>query len=149
MTVRLSSGLRTAIVTNYGLGAVMQYGHIRIYTGAQPDSADLPPTGSLLALVCADGITPVPSTTTGGLELAGGVAPGSLVLGGNWIIKGRASGVPGWWRFVGCELDTDLPTSYFPRIDGVLGESLVLGFNDITPATSVAVASFTLILPPQ
>ena len=149
MTVRLSSGLRTAIVTNYGLGAVMQYGHIRIYTGTQPDSADLPPTGSLLAVVCADGITPVPSTTTGGLELAGGVAPGSLVLGGNWIIKGRSSGVPGWWRFVGCELDTDLPTSYFPRIDGVLGESLVLGFNDITPATNVAVAGFTLILPHQ
>ena len=148
MTIRLSSGLRSAVVTNTGVGACTQYGHIRIYSGAQPPTADAPPTGTKLALISADGITPVPGTTTGGLELQGSGYPGELVMRGDWVIKGFTTGTPGWWRFVGPAYDNDTSSVYLYRIDGPVGDSLVLGTNTITPATSLAVAAFSLILPP-
>ena len=148
MTIRLSSGLCTAVVTNTGLGACMQYGHVRIYGGTQPLPADAPPASTLLARVSADGITPVPGTATGGLEMQGGAYPGELVLRGNWVIKGLSTGVPMWWRFVANAFDNDTSSPYLYRIDGEVGESLVLGTNTITPATSLVVASFNLIFPP-
>lgn len=148
MTIRLSSGLRTAVVTNYGLGSVLQYGHIRIYSGAQPPTADAPPSGTLLAVVSADGITPVPGLTTGGLELEGNGYPGELVKAGNWIIDGVASGTPGWWRFVGNAYDNNSYSVTLPRMDGGVGLSLMLGITSITAATNLPVEAFNLILPP-
>jgi len=149
MTIRLSAGLRTALVTNYGMGAMLQYGHIRVYSGLQPDSASLAPTGTLLAIISDNGTTPQPSTTTGGLQLVGSTEVGTLVKAGRWVLNGRAAGTAGWWRFVGNGFDDDTPSNYFPRMDGAVGDSLVLGFNDIAVATSAVIASFTLVLPPQ
>ncbi|ABM32299.1 hypothetical protein QRO11_15330 [Paracidovorax citrulli] len=150
MTIRLSSGLRRAIVTNYGLGSMLQYGHIRIYSGSQPRTADEAPPGVLLAIVSADGVTPVPGTPTGGLGVAGGDDPGALVKAGNWVIRGVANGIPGWWRFVGgAERDPDTFSDYFPRMDGAVGESLLLGMDSITTDTNRAVALFNLVLPAE
>ena len=53
MTVRLSTGLRNAIVGSMGLTGALIRGYIGIYTGSQPASADSPATGTLLGRVTA------------------------------------------------------------------------------------------------
>ncbi|MDH5857805.1 hypothetical protein [Lampropedia aestuarii] len=146
MTNRLSSGLRHSMVSNYGLGSMLNFGHIRIYSGTQPDSADLPPTGVLLAVVSAGGIDPVPGTQTGGLEVDVGSEYGQLVNVGNWVLKGKANGVPGWWRFVWSAPDNDSESQYYPRLDGAVGESLILGVDAITIGMELPVNRFNLVL---
>lgn len=147
--IRLSSGLRSSIVTNYGLGLLMQYGRIHVYTGSQPLSADFAPTGTLLATVSQDGITPISDQLPGGLELSGGAQAGQLVKVGTWVIRGSVAGTPGWWRFVWNSEDDASDSTFLPRIDGMVGESLVLGFPMISAFTSAEVAAFSLVLPPQ
>lgn len=145
--ISISSGLRSAMVTNYGLGVMMQYGHIRVYSGPQPPSADYPPTGTLLGIVSTDGVTPLPGVFAGGLAFAGGLDAGSLVMSGNWVLKGVAEGVPGWWRFVWNDTDNDSFSTYYPRIDGAEGDSFSLGAASISVATNTPISSFLLVLP--
>lgn len=147
--IRLSSGLRTSIITNYGLGMLMQLGRIYLYSGSQPEYADAAPTGTKLAVVCQDGILPAPDVDAGGLQLRGGTDPGTLVNDGNWVLKGLATGTPSWWRFVWNGEDNEATSNYYPRIDGQVGESLVLSTPGVTATTEAAISSFFLVFPSQ
>lgn len=49
--IRLSTGLRNAIAQNIGLAGALNRGCIRIYSGAQPATADSAATGTLLGTV--------------------------------------------------------------------------------------------------
>lgn len=150
MTIRLSSGLRDSIVSNYGLGAMMYKGHIQVYSGAQPASADMPPTGTLLAFVTQDGLPiPVPGDDVGGLMLQLGANAGELVNDGSWVMKGVASGTPGWWRFVAAPIDAGMLSVTACRIDGAVGDSIAPALGPVTPATSETLAGFLLTLPYQ
>lgn len=51
MTVRLSTGLRNAIVGSFGFNGALSRGYIGIYTGSQPATADSAATGTLLGKV--------------------------------------------------------------------------------------------------
>lgn len=149
MTIRVSSGLRSSMVWSYGINTMMDYGHIRIYGGAeQPISADNPPTGDLLGFVSTDGLTPIPGEDAGGLRMSL-VAPGTLGKSGDWVLKGTATGTVMWWRFVWNLLDPGEISDYYPRIDGAVGESLFLTTDQITPSTGIPIAGFTLLLPYQ
>lgn len=148
MTIRLSSGLRTAMVTDYGLAIMMNRGHIRIYDGVQPQSADDAPNGTLLGVVCEDGITPTPGSINGGLQFSL-EGPGRLGKFGNWVLKGLAAGTPTWWRFVWNAPDDSDYSDYYPRIDGGVGESLFLSSPTIGTFTGEPVNGFLLVLPHQ
>ena len=144
MTIRLSSGLRDAVISNYGLGAMLIGGHIQVYAGPQPTSADLPPTGTLLARVTTNGW---PAHGAGGLQLTLGPNAGELVGVGDWVLQGVASGTPGWWRFVGAAADDGTPSTFLARLDGDASESVMYLPATITPATHLTLADFLLSLP--
>lgn len=145
MTIRLSSGLRDAVVTNYGLGAMLFGGHLQIYSGEQPASADMAPSGTLLALVTQDG----KPTTAGGLKLTYGPKVGELINDGAWVLKGVASGAPGWWRFVGAHPDDGTQSAYFARLDGAVGDSVQDMPALIADTTVLPIGGFLLSLPSQ
>ena len=145
MTIRLSSGLRDAVVTSYGLGAMLLGGHLQIYSGEQPASADMAPSGNLLALVTQGG-QPI---ATGGLRLTYGPKAGELINDGAWVLKGVANGTPGWWRFVGAHPDDGAQSTYFARLDGAVGDSVQDMPALIASTTVLPVGGFLLSLPSQ
>lgn len=144
MTIRLSSGLRDAVISNFGLGAMLYGGHIQVYSGPQPSSPDLPHPGTLLARITQDGAA-VPGA--GGLLLQLGTYPGELRNNGPWVLKGIASGTPGSWRFVGAPADAGQLSATLARLDGAVGESVQDMPPFITPATNLTLAGFLLTLP--
>lgn len=143
MTVRVSSGLRAAMLSDYGLKAMMNYGVIEVYSGTQPVSASLIPTGTLLAYITNNGDSFVPNTTTGGLQVDLD-AGGGLGHVGEWRMKGVATGEAGWWRWKWNAPDDDSDSAYYPRMDGAVGESLILQVTSITPTTNVVINDFNV-----
>jgi hypothetical protein len=121
--IRLSSGLRAAMLWDAGLRAMMWRGTIHIYTGTQPASADMAPTGTLIGRITEDGAGFVAGAISGGLRTKAKTLT-SIQDDGNWVVKGVTTGQPGWWRFKWNGLDTDDDDLYSPRIDGTVGESL-------------------------
>lgn len=129
MTIRLSSALRTAVITNYGLGMMLNGGQVRLYTGTPPDSADAPAIGTLLGKILFAGA---------GLNIKAGPDAGSLVNDGAWDIEATANGTVGWWRWV-MGADTGSSTSLTDiRMDGTRAD----GFGaDAFPAMVAGVTS--------
>jgi hypothetical protein len=129
---------------NYGLKAMMNYGFINVYSGDQPLSPDMPATGTLLGQITTDGDPFVIASTTGGaLRLAQGDT-GVLEKSGAWLLNGSATGTAGWWRWMWNAYDSGNQSFYYPRVDGLVGESLVLASAAITPSTLVAIESFNV-----
>lgn len=149
MPIRLSSGLRSAMVSEYGLERMMRRGFVRIYTGPQPLSADNAPTGNLIATITTNGLSPAPGVIAPGLLMQPGDEPGSMTNSGEWVLKGIGSGIAGWWRFVWNSADDDGASEFLPRIDGAVGESLLLDDVMITPQTERVIQDFFLYLPGQ
>lgn len=143
MTIRVSSGLRAALLSDYGLRAMMDYGVIEIYTGVQPVSASLAPTGTLIGRVTNNGVAFVAGTPSGGLRVDLGVN-GGLVKVGAWRLKGVATGDIGWWRWKWNSPDPGTDSQYYPRMDGAFGESLELSVGTLTPASNLLIEEFTV-----
>ena len=142
--VRLSTGLALSMLGNYGLKAMMNFGVIRIYTGAQPLSPDMPATGTLLGEITTDGDPFVAGSPAGG---ALGISQGETgVLGkvGVWRLNGSATGEAGWWRWSWNSYDSGAHSFYYPRMDGLVSEALMLTSIDITPSTLTEIESFTV-----
>lgn len=141
MTIRISPGLRAALLSEYGLKAMMDLGTINVYTGPQPATAALAPTGVLVARVTTEGLTFTPGAAAGGLALALSPA-GGLTGAGEWRLRGVTTGSAGWWRWVWNAVDPGSPSLYYPRVDGAVGESLLLPQAAITADTNIVVDSF-------
>lgn len=143
MTIRISEGLKNAMLSSYGLQAMMNYGVIEVRSGVQPQTASKAPTGVVLGYVTQNGAPFVPGEMGGGLQTELSVSDG-LILSGVWRLKGVATGDVGWWRWKWNLPDNDQDSFYYPRIDGAYGESLQLAIGTVTPATDVAITSFTV-----
>jgi hypothetical protein len=113
MAIRLSSGLKAALYGQYGITAMMQYGYIDVYSGAQPVTANEPPSGTLLGRITNDGDAHVSGTTAGGLQLTQD-GSGRLTAAGTWTLTGIASGTAGWWRWKWNAFDDDALSLYYP-----------------------------------
>lgn len=72
MTLRYSTGLRNFLARYGSLADALSNGEIRVYTGAQPSSADAAPTGTLLCTI----------TNNAGARIAEVVATGTVTLTG-------------------------------------------------------------------
>lgn len=149
MTIRLSSALRTAMVTNFGLGYLLQGGAIQLYAGTQPASADAAPTGAILATITKDGLAlPTTGAPGGGLQLEQGIDAGTLARRGNWILKGVAAGTFGWWRFAALNSPFAGASSTAFRLDGAAGDSFdPAEISAITEAMEASIPAFLLTLP--
>lgn len=143
--IRTSTGLASAMMSGYGLRAMMGYGSVKVYTGAQPEIADFAPTGTHLGNITQDGLAFNPGTAAGGLQFAN-TFPRSISKSGTWRLKGITSGIPGWFRWVWNGEDLETLSSYFPRIDGAVGSDMILSVSTITAATDIEIGDFRLIM---
>ena len=141
MTLRVSHGLRSALLGSWGLTSMMDYGVIELYSGEQPSSASLSPTGTLLGRITTNGDSFTPGSATGALKLIQD-DDGGLTKSGVWRLVGVANGTAGWWRWKWNLPDDNSNSLYYPRMDGAVGESLTLGTVDITTLTDVEITGF-------
>lgn len=143
--IKLSSGLRTAILNQWGMRIMMNLGVIDIYSSPRPDFADQAPTGTLLARVTTNGDSFVPHQGTNGLVLLQR-PDGSLIDSGNWYITGITQGAADWWRWKWAEHDPDTYNGFYPRVDGDVGEALIMPTYTITPGLKTKIDEFNLTL---
>ena len=151
MTIRLSTGLRTNIVGNTGVGATFTNGIVEIRTGSQPASADSAATGTLLGTVTLNSLPFVPGSPTNGLTF-GAAAGGVLAKSGVWAFSGIAAGTAGWFRLKANALDNDALSTTLPRLDGSVGVSgadMNLSNIAISVGAPTTVDSFTIAMPAQ
>lgn len=141
MAVRISTGLRVSVLSDFGLALMMNYGVIEVYSGTQPDAADEAPTGTLLGTITNNGDPFTAGTQIGALEIEV-TAAGQLQKVGTWRLNGVATGTAGWWRWKWNATDSDAQSQYYPRMDGLVGETLILASTSITPSTDVEIESF-------
>lgn len=144
---RFSTGLRNAIASSYGLGAMMNGGVIRVYGGNHPTTPDMPADTEALGVITTDGksFTPIEDPNGAGLLLKL-ISPGALVNDGVWKLKGIAEGAATWWRWHWSYADDLLLSEYYPRVDGSIGAELKLQNTYIRPTTFIEIEQFLFVL---
>ena len=143
----------TAVVSAKGAGIndLLKFGYINIYTGAQPASADLIESGTLLVKITKDGAAHNTSTGLNGLEFNDDAVAGVLskLTGQVWSGSPSASNNAGWFRFYAQE-GTEGASTTAVRFDGAVGLS---GTEMIVPTVVIAVGTdfiittFNIIMP--
>jgi hypothetical protein len=125
-----------------GLKGLMKNGVIRVYTGAQPTSADAATTGTLLGSVTKDGAAFTEGSAGNGLQL---LAPSGRTVSKSadvWKYTGVAAGTMGWFRFQANAVDDDTSSTTLVRIDGSVG--ITSGDMRFTSVTSAIASSATI-----
>lgn len=145
MAINVSTGLRRAMLMNYGLMSLMNRGRILLFTGAQPATADYEEQGRLVGYISSTGRVPYPENLDDGLGLR--LDDLTVREDGPWIIRGVASGEIGWWRFVWNGEDDGRYSEYYPRIDGLARDSLVLNSYNIYDGERRNVNEFAITFP--
>lgn len=151
MTVRLSTGLRTALAGSGGFASTFANGVIEIYTGTQPVTPDAAVTGTLLGTVTLASGAFTPGTSTNGLTF-GAPAAGAVSKSGTWSFNGIAVGVAGWFRLKGNAVDTGALSTSLPRLDGsvaVSGADLNLSNISIAIGAPNTIDTFVWTQPAQ
>lgn len=155
MAVRVSTGFAAAILGPTSFASIFNNGVIKVYSGAQPASADLAPTGTLLGAITLDGGPWVAGSPTNGLQFDLGGRYAVKPLSDVWILEGSNTGVAGWFRLLPNALDDEVTNITAPRIDGAIGLAggsgdyqIYLGSTNITPTTSTTLASWYYAIPP-
>ena len=149
MTILYSTGLITKLLGEQGvdsgangLRGLMKAGVIRVYSGAQPVSADAAITGTLLGSVTKDGAAFVECSAGNGLTL---LAPSGRTVSKSadvWKYTGVAAGTMGWFRFQANATDDDTLSTSLVRIDGSVG--ITSGDLRLTSVTSAISSSATI-----
>ena len=151
MALRLSTGLRTALVgTSGAFKSIMNNGIIDIYTGAQPARADYVETGTKLVRI----------TSTSGTGVADGVQFGTAATGvlplttPAWTGTVIAAGVAGWFRFYGSSGTGGLAGSSGTAIRfdgncGVSGADLVLSHTSLVVDSTLTITAFNVTQPAE
>ena len=151
--LRFSTGLRNALAAEYGLGAMMNGGVIRVYGGIPPASPDLAPSSTHIGNITTDGKVFVPFDDPNGAGLMlQFIEPGGLMNFGAWVLKGIASGTASWFRWHWKWEDDLGDSSLYPRVDGDIGltdssSALRLSSRSITSTTAKLIETFVIQLP--
>lgn len=139
MTMRLTTGARNAILDGTaGWRPMFAGGKLDIYTGSQPATPDLAPSGTLLASITL----PSPCFAA--------ASSGAIAKTGTWQdSSANASGTAGWARFKASG-DDDSEDDAKVRMDVDVGEGageLQIDNEDINAGQSVTVTAFTITQP--
>jgi hypothetical protein len=114
MTIKVSTGLRNKVLDTGSIKSRLALGTLKIYSGAEPTTADAAVTGTLLCTITvnggATGLSMAASATDGVLTKAAEVWSGAIV----------ATGVAGYYRFVSAT-DTGISSATEERIQGSVG----------------------------
>ena len=119
--LKLSTGLRMALVGNAGFSMAMGGGVIRIFSGPRPAEASLaiPPSAVELARVTTMGRTFYPGNDTQNAGLFFRILPPGIVENdGRWGIVGIKAGQANWFRWNWWNIDNNAESYSIPRIDG-------------------------------
>jgi hypothetical protein len=116
MALKLSTGLRNAMLDTGSFKATMADGFLKIYSGTPPATADAAVTGTLLCIISDNG-------TGTGLDL-GAAASGAIPKDPAQVWSGTnvAGGTASYFRFVG-NTDTGVSSTTEFRVQGTCGTS--------------------------
>ena len=153
MTIRLSTGLRNAMLGAVGFKGALLNGVIYVYTGAQPLLADNAVSGTLLGKITVDAGAFSFGTSTNGLNFdAPALGVITKAAAEDWKFNGIADGTAGWFRFMGNVSDALGSSTTLARMDGSVGTSGAdLNLSNIAIVTGApnTVDVFQVTLPAQ
>lgn len=155
MAVNVSTGYAAAILGPQSFDQIFRYGCIEVYSGEQPDSADLAATGTLLARITRDGGAWEPGDPENGVEFSRTGRYALKPAGHTWALVGIADGVAGWARLRANAPETPGENVVAPRIDGLVGLEgdvadiqLFLPSLNISGATLIPITHWWYAVPP-
>ena len=151
MAIRLSSGLRLALLETGSLKTLVDGGVMDIFTGSQPASADYVETGTKLVRISSTSGSMYGGTGADGLQF-GTAAAG--VLGRTtpaWTGLVTVAGVAGWFRFYGTTgtAGTSATTWRFDGGVGVSGADLNLSHTDLVLDSVLTLSTFNITQPAE
>jgi len=145
------AGGMVAVAKGGSLKDVLKDGKLMIYSGAQPSSPDAAASGTLLLEITEGSGAWVAGAFGNGLEFEDDPTDGDIEKSSaTWSGVAVASGVAGWFRFVGNATDAGSASTTLPRIDGSIGISgadMNIGSTTITAAKTYTIDNFVMTLP--
>lgn len=151
MALRFSTGLRNKMLGSEDLRTAFTNGVLRIYSGAQPVSADAAISGTLLLEITVDAGAFSHGVPTNGLNFdapANGVI--SKAVAEAWRGNGLAAGVAGWARLSGNPVDDLGNNTTVARIDmsvGKTGADLNISNTTVAVSAPTTIDTFALTMP--
>lgn len=146
MALRLSTGLRQALLGTADFDTIFTDCFINIYTGVQPADADQIASGSLLATIYSNN-----PTDTLGLEfddpVAGVIAK---AVAETWAGTALLSGTAGWFRMWAAGDDPAILSTTEERVDGNIatsGANMNMTNTSIVAAAVQTISAFTITMP--
>lgn len=151
MALRLSTGLRNAMMATGSLQDTMVNGILCIYSGTQPTSADDGEGSTLLCKVTVASGAFTAGTATNGINMATAATAGTLPKSTSEVWSGvnAVTGTAGWYRFYANDYTTGASTTAC-RIDGAIstsGSQLNMSSTALTAQATLTLDSFSLTLP--
>ena len=152
MAIRLSTGLRTALLGGAGgtagLKTLLEGGVLDIFTGSQPASADYVETGTKLVRISSTSGTGNNDGLRFGTAAAGVIGLTTPAWSGVIISPG---GVAGWFRFYGTTgtSGTSSTTWRFDGACGVSGADLNLSYTSLVAASVLSISTFNITEPAE
>lgn len=151
MALRLSTGLRNALLATDSFKETMVDGVIRIFPGVQPTSADDAEGATHLVELTLASAAFTPGAPEGGLEFGDAATAGVLPkkTGEVWSGVATATGTAGWFRFYPNARTTGASTTA-ARFDGSIstsGAQLNMSSTAITSGATTTIDSFTITFP--
>jgi hypothetical protein len=146
MALRLSTGLRQALLGSQDFKSEFTDCFINIYTGVQPAGADDAAQGTLLATIYSNN-----PTDTLGLEFDAPVL-GIIAkaVAETWAGAGLASGTAGWFRIFEAGSDPAILSTSDSRMDGNIatsGANMNMTNTSVVAAAVQTISSFSVTLP--
>lgn len=155
MTCRMSTGYVQRRNEGDSFAQIFEGGCIEIRTGAQPENADMAPTGDLLARITRNGGAWTAGSHTNGLRFD---TNGRYVVKrftDVWQLQGSATGTAGWCRLRANPVESEAASLIDARIDGsvaLIGSDadiqLFLPVLAITGSTSIDINYWWFAPPP-
>ena len=146
MALRLSTGIRQALLDTADFQTEFAVSFINIYTGTQPADADTAASGTLLATIYSNN----PTDTIGISFDPPVLGTISKAVAETWAGTALATGTAGWYRLFEAGGNPAILSTTESRIDGNIstsGANMNMSSTTITVGTVQTVSTFDVTLP--
>ena len=144
MALRLSTGVRQALLGSADFQSEFAASFINIYTGSQPSTADDAASGTLLATIYSDGAAV-------GINFDAPVAGTvSKAIAETWSGAAGAEGTAGWFRLFEAGDTPGIASTTASRIDGNIatsGANMNMSNTFVANGAVQTVSTFAVTLP--
>jgi len=150
MALKLSTGLRDALLGTDSLKGILDYGVIKIFGGTPPSTADGDDTTfTLLVEITTDGLDVTPGATTNGLVFAAPSGGTIAKSADNWSGAAVATGTASWFRLYDNDVNMG-SSSTAARLQGTVGTygaDMLVSSTNVVGGATITVDSFNMTLP--